>query len=69
MCSCVSAVSVIGVPLCFLLPQSSPYLPYHSIGDKCVSEEINDYTVSMHIFLFIQNTVAREGARTNLVFL
>lgn len=35
-CDCVSAVSVIVVPLCgSLLLQSSPYLTFHSTGDKC----------------------------------
>lgn len=53
MCVCVraSAVSVSGVPLCgFLLPQRSPYLHSLSTGDKWVSEEINDFTISMLIF-------------------
>lgn len=35
-CDCVSAVSVIVVPLCgSLLLQSSPYLTFHSTGDNC----------------------------------
>lgn len=53
VCVCVSAVSVSGIPPCgFLLLQSSPYLHFHSTGDKCVSEEINDFTMSMIIFSF-----------------
>lgn len=52
---CVSALSVIVVPLCgYLLPQSSPYLSPYSTADKCVSEEINDFYCVPGYFLYLE---------------